>query len=148
MRVVRARVRRALVRAAEGRWPMRVLLLLLLLRVVERRSGGHGSGDGRPARQLARGAEFLLLELGLHVDALFEEDALQEGVLVAEHQTLVRGGAVALLQALQRVALLLDGGLELLDVLGAPLAEGGLRLPVALLALLRGSVYLFSFRSR
>jgi hypothetical protein len=42
---------------------------------------------------------------------------------------------VTVLQVLQRLLVVLDGALELLDVLCAALAEGGLRLSVALLAL-------------
>jgi hypothetical protein len=51
---------------------------------------------------------------------------------------------VAVLQVLQRLLVVLDSALELLDVLGAPLAEGSLSLPVALLALFRGRIYLVS----
>lgn len=51
---------------------------------------------------------------------------------------------MALLQVLQGVFMVLDGGLELLDVLGASLAEGGLSLAVALLALLGGGVDLWA----
>lgn len=42
----------------------------------------------------------------------------------------------------QRLLLDTDGLLELLDVLGTPLAESSLSLPVPLLSLLRGRVYL------
>jgi hypothetical protein len=38
--------------------------------------------------------------------------------------------------------MVLDGGLELLDVLGAPLSERSLSLPVPLLALLGRGIYL------
>lgn len=69
-----------------------------------------------------------------------EQDALQQRVLVAQHQTLVGGAAVALLQVLQGVLMVLDGALELLDVLGAALTEGSLGLAVALLALLRSGI--------
>jgi hypothetical protein len=71
-----------------------------------------------------------------------EQDPLQQRVLVPEHQALVGGTAVALLQVLQRVLMVLDGALKLLDVLGTALAEGSLGLAVALLALLRGGIYL------
>jgi hypothetical protein len=49
---------------------------------------------------------------------------------------------VTLLQRLQRLFMVLDGGLELLDVLGAPLSERSLGLPVPLLALLGRGIYL------
>jgi hypothetical protein len=42
---------------------------------------------------------------------------------------------VAVLQVLQRVFMVLNGALQLLDVLCATLTEGGLRLSVALFAL-------------
>jgi hypothetical protein len=49
---------------------------------------------------------------------------------------------VTVLQALQLLLMVLNGALQLLDVLCAALAEGGLGLSVALLALLRRGVYL------
>lgn len=49
---------------------------------------------------------------------------------------------MTVLQVLQRLLMVLDGALELLDVLSSTLAKGGLGLPVSLLALLGGSVYL------
>ncbi len=49
---------------------------------------------------------------------------------------------MALLQALQRIFMLLDGGFELLDVFGPPLTESSLGLAVALLPLLGRCVYL------
>ena len=49
---------------------------------------------------------------------------------------------MTVLEVLQRLLMVLDGALELLDILGAALAEGSLGLPVALLALLRRGVYL------
>lgn len=52
--------------------------------------------------------------------------------------------AVALLETLQRILVLLDGGLELFDVFGPPLAEGSLSLTVPLLPLLGRCVYLVS----
>lgn len=69
-----------------------------------------------------------------------EEDALEQGVLVAQHQTLIGGMAMALLEALQRVFMLLDRRLQLLDVLGPPLTEGGLGLTIPLLSLFGCSV--------
>lgn len=47
---------------------------------------------------------------------------------------------MALLQALQRLLIALDGGLQLADILGATLPEGSLGLAVALLALLGGGI--------
>lgn len=49
---------------------------------------------------------------------------------------------MTLLQTLQRIFIALDGGLELTDILGPSLAEGSLRLSVALLTLFRGGIYL------
>lgn len=49
---------------------------------------------------------------------------------------------MAVLQILQRLFMVLDGALQLLNVLCASLAEGCLCLPVALLALFRRGVYL------
>ena len=71
---------------------------------------------------------------------LLQEDTLKKGVLVAQHQALVSGSAVGRLEALQVALMDADGLLELLDVLGATLAEGSLGLAVALLALLRGRI--------
>lgn len=47
---------------------------------------------------------------------------------------------MALLQALQRLLIVLDGSLELADVLRATLSESSLRLSVALFTFLRGRV--------
>jgi hypothetical protein len=47
---------------------------------------------------------------------------------------------MAVLQVLQGFLVVLDGALELLDVLCAALAKGGLGLAVALLALFRGGI--------
>lgn len=47
---------------------------------------------------------------------------------------------MTLLQALQGILMLLDGGLQLLDVLGPPLAKGGLGLTIPLLPLLGGGI--------
>jgi hypothetical protein len=71
-----------------------------------------------------------------------QQDPLEQRVLVPEHQTFVGGVAVVVLQVLQGLLMVLDSALELLDVLGAALAEGCLGLAVALLALLRGGIYL------
>jgi len=73
---------------------------------------------------------------------LFKKDPFKQGVLVSEHQTFVGRGAVALLKSRQRLLILLDRCLKLLDVLGAALSEGSLRLSVALLTLLRRGIYL------
>jgi hypothetical protein len=71
-----------------------------------------------------------------------QQDPLEQRVLVPEHETLVGGIAVTVLEVLQRLLVVLDGALELFDVLGAALAEGSLGLAIALLALFRGGVYL------
>ena len=49
---------------------------------------------------------------------------------------------MAVLQILQCFFMVFDGAFQLLDILSPPLAEGRLRLPVPLLALLRGRVNL------
>lgn len=72
-----------------------------------------------------------------------QQDPLQQGILVAQHQAFVCRTTVALLQALQRLLIVLNGSLQLLDILGPPLTEGGLCLSVALLALLRRGIDLF-----
>ena len=74
---------------------------------------------------------------------LLQQDSLKKRILVAEHETFVSGTTVTLLQGLQRLFMVLDGGLELLDVLGAPLSERSLGLPVPLLALLGCGIYLW-----
>jgi hypothetical protein len=47
---------------------------------------------------------------------------------------------VTVLQVLQGIFMPLDGGLELLDIFSAALAEGSLSLSVALLALFGGGI--------
>lgn len=74
---------------------------------------------------------------------LLQQDSLKKRILVAEHETFVSGTTVTLLQGLQRLFMVLDGGFELLDVLGAPLSERRLGLPVPLLALLGRGIYLW-----
>jgi hypothetical protein len=66
----------------------------------------------------------------------FEQDPLEERVLVSKHQTFIGGAAVALLEVLERLLLVLNGALELFDILGPTFTEGRLGLAVALLALL------------
>lgn len=69
-----------------------------------------------------------------------EEDALEQGILVSEHQAFLGGSAMGRLKIVEVGLVDTDGFLELLDVLGASLAEGGLGLAVPLLAFLRGCV--------
>jgi hypothetical protein len=71
---------------------------------------------------------------------LLEENPLQQRVFIPQHQALIGGAAMALLQTLQGVFIPLDGGLQLADVLCPTLAECSLRLAVALLAFLGGGV--------
>lgn len=80
------------------------------------------------------------LQLSLDIDALLEENALKQRVLVSQHQTLVRSGAVGSVQVGQRLFLNADSLLKLFDVLGPALAESCLSLAVALLALLCGRI--------
>jgi hypothetical protein len=67
---------------------------------------------------------------------LFQENALQQRILVPEHQTLISSSTVALLESLERFLMMLDGRFELLDVLCSSLTERCLRLAISLLALL------------
>lgn len=79
-------------------------------------------------------------ELGLNVDALLEQDALEERVLVAKHQTFISSSTVSSLQVVEVRLMDANGLLELLDVLSTALTEGGLRLSVTLLAFLRSGI--------
>lgn len=80
------------------------------------------------------------LKLSLHVDALLEEYALEQRVLISQHQTLVRGGTMSSIQVSQGLLLDTDGLLELLDVLGSALPKSCLSLAVSLLPLLCGRI--------
>lgn len=88
------------------------------------------------SRSQARAAS-LGAQLSLHIDSFLEKDALEQRVLVAQHQTLVGGVTVGSLQVVEVLLMDADSLLELLDVFGAAFTEGGLRLAVSLLALLR-----------
>lgn len=74
---------------------------------------------------------------------LLKENALEERVLVSEHQAFFGGGAVRRLKVVQVGLMDANGLLELLDIFGASFAKGGLGLSVALFALLRGCIDLF-----
>mgnify|MGYP005989002645 FL=1 len=90
---------------------------------------GHvGWSEGRAAS--------LGLELSVYVDALLEQDSLEERVLVAEHQTLISGCAVSSLEVVEVGFMAEDGLFQLLDVLRASLTESSLGLSVSLLAFL------------
>lgn len=65
-----------------------------------------------------------------------QENSLEQRILVPEHQALISGGTMTLLEGPQSVFVLLDRCLELLDVLGSTFPERRLGLSVALLALL------------
>lgn len=80
------------------------------------------------------------LKLSLHINALLEEYALEQRVLISQHQTLVRGGTMSSIQISQRLLLDTDSLLELLDVLGSPLSKRCLGLAVSLLPLLCGRI--------
>lgn len=80
------------------------------------------------------------LKLGLDVDALLEENALEQRVLVPEHEALVGCGAVGSIEVGQGLLLHTDRLLELLDVLGAAFSEGSLGLSVPLLPLLGSGI--------
>lgn len=79
-------------------------------------------------------------KLSLHVNALLKKNALQERVLVAEHQTFIGSCSMGTLQIVQVGLMHANSLLELLDVLSTTLSESGLRLAIALLAFLRSSV--------
>jgi hypothetical protein len=79
-------------------------------------------------------------KFGLHINALLKKYALQERVLVAKHQTFIGSCPVGTLQVVQIRLMDADGLLELFDVLSTTLTESGLRLTIALLALLRSSI--------
>lgn len=78
---------------------------------------------------------------------LLEENALQERILISEHQAFFGSGAVRSLQVVQVGFVDAYGFLELLYVLSAAFAKGSLRLPVALFAFLGSSIDLF-FRQK
>lgn len=65
-----------------------------------------------------------------------QENSLEQRILVPEHQALIGGRTMTLLEGPQSVFVLLDRRLELLDVLGSTFPERRLGLSVALLALL------------
>jgi hypothetical protein len=69
--------------------------------------------------------------------------ALEERILVSQHQTLVGRGAMACLQGLNGFLLQLDGALQLFNIFCAAFSERRLGLSIALLALLGGGIYLF-----
>jgi len=83
-------------------------------------------------------------KLGLDIDALLQENALQQRILVPKHQTLISSSTVALLESLERILMMLDGRFELLDVFCSSLTECCLRLAISLLALLRSGIYRLS----
>ena len=72
----------------------------------------------------------------------FQENSLQKRVLVTEHQTLICRAAVTLLKRLERLLIVFDGGLELLDIFRPPFTKRGLRLSVSLLSFFRRGIYL------
>lgn len=97
--------------------------------------GSRFGGDG--ARSPGLETQF-----SLDVDAFLEQDALEQRVLVAQHQTFVGGATVTLLEALKLFFITLDGSLELANVFSTALTKGGLRLSVALFALFGSSINL------
>lgn len=74
------------------------------------------------------------------IRTFLKKDALEEGVLIPQHQTFLSCRAVALLERRERVLILLDGRLELFNVLGASFTKSSLGLTIALLAFFRGGV--------
>lgn len=64
----------------------------------------------------------------------FQEDAFEKGIFISQHQAFVGGCSMTLLQVLQRLFMVLDGLLQLLNVFGPPFSEGGLCLSISLFA--------------
>lgn len=75
---------------------------------------------------------------------LLKQEILQQGVLVPQHQALIFGPLLTLLETLDGVLHVLDVRFELFDVLSATFTESGLRAPISLLPLLRRSIKLTS----
>jgi hypothetical protein len=95
----------------------------------------HVSGTNLRAARLCS-------QFGLDIDTFLKQDPFQKGVLVSQHETLVRRAPVGGLQVVEIGLMNADGLLELLDILRAALSKGRLSLAVPLLPLLRGSVNL------
>jgi hypothetical protein len=72
----------------------------------------------------------------LDIDTFFQQNTLEQRILVPKHQALVRRCPMTLLEVLESLFMVLDGSFELLDVLGTSLTERGLRLAISLLPLL------------
>jgi hypothetical protein len=66
-------------------------------------------------------------------NTLLKKNALEQRVLVAEHQALISGVAMSGLEVGQVLLMGANSFLELLDVLGSPFPESRLGLPVPLL---------------
>ena len=73
----------------------------------------------------------------------FEQDALQERILIPKHEAFIRRRTVTLLEGLEGLFMVLDGRLQLFDILCASFPERRLSLTVPLLPLLRCCVYLY-----
>lgn len=95
-----------------------------------------------------RGAEIgtpgLSLKLGLDINALFQENTLQEGILISQHQALFCSTAVGGLQVRQIRFMNPNRIFELLDIFSAPLSKCRLCLAVPLFAFFRSRIYRFS----
>lgn len=79
---------------------------------------------------------------GQKIRTFFQENSLQKRVLVTKHQTLICRTPVTLLKRLERLLIMFDSSLKLLNVLRPPFTERGLRLSVSLLSFLRCGIYL------
>lgn len=62
-------------------------------------------------------------QLGGNINALLEQDALEQRVLVAQHQHLISGLTGALLQTRELFLVVLDGRLEMLDIFRSSFSE-------------------------
>jgi hypothetical protein len=72
-----------------------------------------------------------------------QENSFQQRVLVAQHQTFVGSGTVALLEVLEVLLMLLNRRFKLLDVFGPSFTKRCLRLAVPLLSFFRGGIDLY-----
>lgn len=107
----------------------------------------NGTLNGRRLNHILRHVRWsqvwaasLGLKLGLDINSFLEKDALQQRILVAQHQAFIGSASVSCLE-IGEIRLMDSNRLfQLLDVLCAALPKGGLRLAVPLLPLLRGSI--------
>lgn len=83
-------------------------------------------------------------KLSLHINTFFKENALEQRVLVTQHQALISRVPVGRLKVGEVLLMGANGLLQLLDVLGSPFSESRLSLPVSLLPFFRGRIDRFA----